>query len=286
MFAKLLRLECRAMGRILLPLMGAVLAFSGLAMLAVLLAGPDALMVSGGPAGEPARAVHGALFHLVLRLLVVGVFLSMAALMITCVVVTLQRFYKNLLGDEGYLMLALPASPAEHLAAKLTASLAWTSAALTLVLALVFGLVGSIRVLLPDGRTPLTFLLNSLHEGIPVPLWQWYAGGALLWFVGVANSYLMMYLSMALGTQRTTGRLGASIAVYVVLQLLVNSLMGLAAWLAGVLGLECGFNPLAGLSAAGQLLAAGGGSLILLGLGSLVWFFAARWMLEHRVNLL
>lgn len=86
--------------------------------------------------------------------------------------------------------------------------------------------------------------------------------------------------------QRTAGRLGASIAVYVVLQLLVNSLMGLAAWLAGVLGLECGFNPLAGLSAAGQLLAAGDGSLILLGLGSLVWFFAARWMLEHRINLL
>ncbi len=285
MFARLLRLECRAMGRILLPLMGAVLAFSGLAMLAVHLAGPDSYLVSGGPL-ETGPAVHGPILHAIVKLLVLGVFLSMLALMIASVVVTLQRFYQNLLGDEGYLMLALPASPAEHLAAKLTASVVWTAAALVLVLALVLALVASIPVVLRDGGTPLTQLLAALHQGIPVPLWQWYGCGALLWLVGLGHTYLMMYLSITIGTQRTTGRLGASIGVYVALQLLVNALMGAGAWLAGVLALECGFAPLAGLGAAGQFFAAAGGTVALLGLGSLAWFFAARWMLGHRVNLL
>lgn len=183
MYLKLLRLEAKLTSRIFLPLMGAVMALSGLAMAAVQLAGPDALIITGGPL-DTGSAPHNRLVSTLCGLLALGAFLSMVGLMITAVVVTIQRFYKNLLGDEGYLMFALPATPAQHLAAKLTVSVGWTFASLVLVLALTAALVGSIPVTLPDGQTPLRLMLSALHQGIPVPLWQWYGIGALTFLAG------------------------------------------------------------------------------------------------------
>lgn len=44
-----------------------------------------------------------------------GVF---AAVFIVTTVILIQRFYKNLLGDEGYLMFTLPVTPAQHIWSK------------------------------------------------------------------------------------------------------------------------------------------------------------------------
>ena len=38
----------------------------------------------------------------------------------------LQRFYKNLLSGEGYLMHTLPVRPWQHIASKLIAAVVWT----------------------------------------------------------------------------------------------------------------------------------------------------------------
>lgn len=40
--------------------------------------------------------------------------------------ITLQRFYKNLLGDEGYLMFTLPVNISSHIKSKLLVSVFWT----------------------------------------------------------------------------------------------------------------------------------------------------------------
>lgn len=288
MYLKLLRLEAKLTSRIFLPLMGAVMALSGLAMAAVRLAGPDALIITGGPLNTGA-APHNKLVSTLCGLLALGAFLSMVGLMITAVVVTIQRFYKNLLGDEGYLMFALPATPAQHLAAKLTVSVGWTFASLLLVLALAAALVGSIPVRLPGGLTPLRLMLNALHEGIPVPLWQWYGVGALTFLAGVGNSYLMMYLSMILGARlsvgRTGSRVGRCILVYVALQILTSALSGAAAGLADITAFETGFDPLGSLSEGSQFLTASAGAVLVLLLGCLVWFFASRSLLERRLDL-
>lgn len=44
--------------------------------------------------------------------------LFMAAFVLT-LIIQIQRFSKNLLGDEGYLMFTLPASVSQHITAKL-----------------------------------------------------------------------------------------------------------------------------------------------------------------------
>lgn len=96
-----------------------------------------------------AAAVGGniAVYHLVESdaavLNVIGVFLLMAFVaaiagaFIVSFVLMIQRFYKNLLRDEGYLMMTLPATVHEHVLSKLLVSILWAVAtAVTAVLAM------------------------------------------------------------------------------------------------------------------------------------------------------
>ncbi len=52
-------------------------------------------------------------------LLIVGIF-------VITLIVILQRFYKNLVKEEGYLMFTLPVKPWELITSKLIASVIWT----------------------------------------------------------------------------------------------------------------------------------------------------------------
>ena len=72
-----------------------------------------------------------------------GVFLLIAfagalgASVIVAFVLMIQRFYKNLLRDEGYLMMTLPVTVHAHVLSKLLVSLIWSAAtAVTVVLAM------------------------------------------------------------------------------------------------------------------------------------------------------
>ena len=77
------------------------------------------------------------------------IFLFVAGLMAVCimsVVVVINRFRQNLLGDEGYLMFTLPVSVDQHLWAKLIVSAIWFLAtALTCMLAVVLVLLCNVR---------------------------------------------------------------------------------------------------------------------------------------------
>ena len=96
-----------------------------------------------------AAAVGGniAVYHLVESdaavLNMVGVFLLMvfvaaiAGAFIVSFVLMIQRFYKNLLRDEGYLMMTLPVTVHEHVLSKLIVSIIWAAAtAVTTMLAM------------------------------------------------------------------------------------------------------------------------------------------------------
>ena len=50
---------------------------------------------------------------------------AITAVFIVAFILMLQRFYKNLLGDEGYIMFTLPASVHQHVWSKLIVSAVW-----------------------------------------------------------------------------------------------------------------------------------------------------------------
>ena len=110
MLGKLLKYEIKAMGRVMLPLY-AVMVFA-----ACLFAFNLRLNMSGVAK------------FIVDRFAIVTGFLFGAAVLavfVVMVIIVIQRFYKNLLGTEGYLMFTLPARTHEHILSKAISSFLW-----------------------------------------------------------------------------------------------------------------------------------------------------------------
>ena len=100
-------------------------------------------------------------------LLTLATFLGMLAVLAICFFASIQRYYK-LLGEQGYLMLALPVHAWQHLAAKLICGVLWT-----LFGFFYFGICGTLTdvykrqaLYLPANIMPriLSMLLSSLYR--------------------------------------------------------------------------------------------------------------------------
>lgn len=127
MLGKLIKHELRGSGRTMLPFILVSLFFS---------------VMAGFSIRALERQQDYGWFTVVFGIVI---FLFVAGLMAVCimsVVVVINRFRQNLLGDEGYLMFTLPVSVDEHIWSKLIVSFIWFAATfLTCMLAMVLMLV-------------------------------------------------------------------------------------------------------------------------------------------------
>lgn len=97
---KLLKYEWKACARICLPLYGVLILMSFVTHLLYSI---------------PQNSTFGFMLPTISYMLYMGV--MMAAFVVTAVIL-IQRFYKNLLGSEGYLMFTLPVTVSQHLLSK------------------------------------------------------------------------------------------------------------------------------------------------------------------------
>ena len=97
---KLLKYEWKACARICLPLYGVLILMSFVTHLLYSI---------------PQNSTFGFMLPAISSMLYMGV--MMAAFVVTAVIL-IQRFYKNLLGSEGYLMFTLPVTVTQHLFSK------------------------------------------------------------------------------------------------------------------------------------------------------------------------
>ena len=109
MLSRLIGYEMKAFGRILLPLYGVAIVLS-------LLVGIELNAFSGSKMPENAFGMALILF---LGLLIMAIF-------IVTVVLSVGRFYTNLLGREGYLMFSLPTGTGTLIWAKVISSIIWS----------------------------------------------------------------------------------------------------------------------------------------------------------------
>jgi len=104
MLGKLLKYDFKAVGRIMLPMYAA-------------------MMVLGIVIGVTARIETGGKTLLSIWMLLF--FLLVMAAVILTVYLLVERYYRSLLGNEGYLNCALPVTTLEHIASKVIAALVW-----------------------------------------------------------------------------------------------------------------------------------------------------------------
>lgn len=136
----------------------------------------------------------------------------MVAMFVVVLIFVVQRFYRGLLGDEGYLMHTLPVRTWELIASKLICAV---------VVTVISIIVAILAVLL---LVPFTMAdLWDLFPGLLKTLFGLLRPGDYLFIleflilvtVGGASSYLHIYLAMALGHLASKHRVAMSVIAYV-----------------------------------------------------------------------
>jgi len=214
MLGKLLKYEIKATARLFLPLYLTVLVVAALNML--FLNVPDA--------GSKSFSFS----NLAMGISMVAYVSLIVGMLLMTLIVLIQRFYKNLLSDEGYLMFTLPVASWSHILSKLTVSMLWT---------IVSGIVAVISVLvLAANDISIAEVYNGLSMVYDQFTHYFGAYGFLLGFEAVvlalltiASTILTIYAAIALGHLFNKYKLLASFGMYIVLKTASQVLMTILA---------------------------------------------------------
>ncbi len=227
MFGKLCKYEFKSIGRTLVPIYLAIIAISilnaflGLGSLAN---GYYNGLMSGLSFGR-------GLLSLIQTLSIIAYFGVLVAMSVLTLIVVIQRFYKGLLCDEGYLMFTLPVKPWQLIAAKgvvaFVMSLASSLVAFASIFILVLGTAGADRVF-----TAITDpqLWNAISRAIAhVSSWPLLVFELIVLLIvsGLVQLY-HMYFSMALGHLANKNRVMMSVVAFIAISMLFSFINGLA----------------------------------------------------------
>lgn len=199
MLGKLMKYEWKATARLFLPFYGAVLLFALINRLFFQFGGYNITGILALPAG----------FAMVIYIM------AIVATFVLTVAVMIQRFYKNLLGDEGYLMFTLPVKPHTHILAKLLVSAAW------IVISVLTVIISLIAMLAQKGFFAGVLKVIDEFFKLDVPFNK---GAMLTWFiitviVSLFAGILIIYASVALGQLFSRHKLAASFGAFIVINI-------------------------------------------------------------------
>ena len=203
MLGKLLKYELKATGRVLLP------AFA--ALLAIALA--SSFIVSGSPfiQGYGSGAEYSS--QLQRTMVLVMTMLYMAACAGTCAVcalISVQRFRRNILGPEGYVMNTIPVSPMANVAAKLITATLFQLVGILVVILSVFLFTSSIGI--GDLITMLRYIPRIGPDALAQSLLALACG-----ILSVVLFNIAVYAALSVGYSFNGPKLVISIAVFAAL---------------------------------------------------------------------
>jgi len=211
----------------------------------------------------------------------------MIAMFVITVIFVIQRFFKGLLGDEGYLMHTLPVRPWQLIGSKLLCAVVTTL--LSIVVA-----IASILLMVPWGDVEFGELFDLFRYLFQH--WNAHATHAVLYCleflvflcVGMAQSYLHLYLAMAIGHLSNRNRVAISVVAYIAINAAMTALLSFV----GGMGWRFGFFRLLDETGAflqfsneTQVHIAFLTAILSTGLVCAVYFFFTDYILRRKLNL-
>lgn len=202
------------------------------------------------------------------------------AIFVITLVVTIQRFYKNLLTDEGYLMFTLPASVDSLIISKLLVAALWN------VLCLVLSML-SVFVLATDPESfyhmikEFTTLWGELLR-LNISLYAITFEAIVLMILSLFASVLNLYAAIGIGhlvtKHRVAGSLGAFFGMSLIQQILFTTGVSIADK-SGFLNQLDSWNP----ADIVQLVLVGCIAVVVV--LSVIFYFTTRYILKNKLNL-
>lgn len=210
MLGKLMKYEFKATGRNLVPLYGALLGFAIITRI-----------LFKGSLDEKINTTFGTLGNIANMICIFAYGFTMAAIFVATFFIIVQRFYKNMLGDEGYLMNTLPVPPYLNIINKILVSVVWTIVSCFVALL-------SILILFVT-FDDIGYLLSQL---IPI-LQQTYAKYGLMPYLAMLEFFVMaiiqliksitmIYASISIGHLFSKYKILLSFAAFIGLSIIAN----------------------------------------------------------------
>ncbi len=129
-------------------------------------------------------------------------------------IMMIQRFYKNLLSDEGYLMFTLPTVPWKHIISKLLVSLVWIIASgLAAMISIL--IISANMVAISDFMNAVTTFFNYYSSYITASAILFVLEILLIGFISLVSAVLIIYASIAIGHLYNRNRLLASVGALI-----------------------------------------------------------------------
>jgi len=196
MLGKLIKYETKASMRMILPLYAILPVLALLTRLLVEINGDNVFL-------GIFRVVSGLAYGL-----------SMGAIIVLPVILMIQRFYKSLLGDEGYLMHTLPLKTWKNIVSKLLVSLMWILGA---------GIVVVLSVLIVAGAEKIRDFfvgdffgfVEDLKNNYGLNFWWMTVQCVIVGLLWGMSSILMVYASVSIGHLSSKHRFISSVGAYI-----------------------------------------------------------------------
>jgi hypothetical protein len=273
MLGKLMKYEIKATARTLIPLYIALLAFAII----------NKIFIGTGLAEK----IEG-FGSIPFILSIFGYGCTMAAVFIVTFFVIIQRFYKNLLGDEGYLMNTLPVSTITNLTSKISIAGFWNIIS-------AFVAIFSILIMAFDPITFSNFFLEMFdafskgYSEIGIQLYIIIFEIIILALVGLLRSLTMIYASIAIGHLFSKHRILSAFGAFIGLNFITGAISTTLMIVFSIVGkgLDKPLNNVQ-LGNTGAILVAHGfliGIIIFNLLFFLAYFIITNYILKNKLNL-
>lgn len=217
--------------------------------------------------------------------------LAMFAVCVLAFAYMINRFYKNLLGDEGYLMFTLPARPSQLIWAKCITSTIWMVVTVILCCISLF-LLATPALLSASFEPEIAFsdFWHLIQYGFSELLHEF---GANLFLVpieftvisiaGVINFCMHIYACLSLGSLANKHRLGFAFLAYLGFGVAKEILQFISSWIFDLTGLNLDFNLT--LNTAAQMHIVLLGRLLFIAVCIAVNFVITNYILSKHLNL-
>lgn len=188
MLKNLIKYEFKATGRILIP------AYIGLIILAFL----NKFVFSV----NLIRRVFSSYAVIIQGLTMFAYVAAIVATVVITFLIIIQRFYKNLLGDQGYLMHTLPVQIWHNIAGKLIVAGVWTVASGLVAMLSIVVMVADFGSLISGLRsffTSAAYALGEVYSQVGMNLLVYFVEGLIILILGIVTSITRIYAAISLG---------------------------------------------------------------------------------------
>ncbi len=265
MLGKLIKYEFKATGRMILPLYAAIIAVTLI----------NKMMFSFN-AQNFAFGIPQTVSMMIYVLLI-------GAMFVITLLVMIQRFYKNLMKDEGYLMFTLPVDSVSHISSKLIVSFVWIILSIVVSLLSVFILAYEPGIFNAIAQFFGVFFERTKALGIGPDITVIIIEGILYLTIALMSSILMIYCSISIGQlfnqHKVAGSFVAYMGIYMLMQI-VNSII-----LVSVVSVFHDIQLVTTSEVMNFIKIAILGLLLLDTLWASAFFFTSKYLLKNKLNL-